>query len=107
MDGMNFNDNLPKQLAQLSIRRQQLQLKMTEMYHDCDCEYCDRDEFNGGYTEADVKKINQELADIEKTFTRARRYAKLHGIDVSAEVIISLKKQILAEERRTSTTNLK
>lgn len=96
---MSFNDNLPMQLAELRVKYTDLRWNKADMYHDCGCEYCDYDGLNEDYTEEDVEKVEAEMKEIEETFTRVKRYAELHKIDVSDEVICKLEKEVRAARR--------
>lgn len=91
---MSFNENLPHQLAELRVKYTDLKWKKVDMYHSCGCEFCDYDGLIEDYTEEDVEKIDKAMKEIEATFTRVKKYAAEHGIDVSEEVLNPLEKEI-------------
>ncbi len=98
---MSFDTNLPRQLAELRVKYTELRWKKADMFHSCGCEYCDYDGLKDDYTDDDVKKIDAEMKEFERTFHRVKQYAKLKDIDVSEEIICKYEKEYRDELRKS------
>lgn len=89
---MSFNDNLPQHFKELRDKYTKLRWQKADMYHSCDCPYCEHEEMLlEDYTEEDVEKIEAEMEEIGKTAGSLREYAKLHNIDLSEEALKGVK----------------
>lgn len=96
---MSFEQDSARHLAELRIKSVNLRWEKADMFHDCECEYCEYDGLKEDYSDEDVEKIEAEMKEIEQMFVRVKRHAEAAGIDVSEDAICAQEKILRGEKR--------
>lgn len=81
---MSFEAKIPDHLKELQAKLRTLKSERLDMYHDCECEYCEYDGLRDFVTEEDVEAKDAEIKEVEETIARVERFAKDRGVEVPA-----------------------
>lgn len=79
-----FEDNAGKHMLELEDRITKLYRERSglDWGHECDCEFCDRDEDIPDGTQERADEIDKEIKEIEAAQKRLQDHCKLHGVQV-------------------------
>lgn len=79
-----LEDNAGKHMLELDDKITKLWRERSglDWGHDCDCEFCDREEMPPEETEKRAAEIDLEIKEIEAAQKRLQEHCNLHGIQV-------------------------
>lgn len=82
---MSFETHIADHLLTLKQDRLKLIGERLNMFHDCDCEYCDIDGLRDEYTDKDLEAMDKRVEEVDVMIRRIKEHAKLHRIEIPAE----------------------
>lgn len=83
-----FEQNSQKHVDQLQSTIRDLWQKYyaLDWGHDCDCEFCDREQVVADETQAEADKLKADIAAAKKTIAGIADHARRHGVAVVVDV---------------------
>jgi hypothetical protein len=85
---MSFEANIPKHIKEVEATIDKARRKQWELnakLHDCDCEFCDRQELElSDEDQKEYDKLEATITEGRATLKRLKEHAKVHKIEVPA-----------------------